>query len=61
MKNAVTTMDIQSSIAKGWKPNNYLTNMSVAYFQPDDWFVSPFIFPIVPVQLSTSVFSAPCG
>ena len=56
MKNAVTTMDIQSSIAKGWKPNNYLTNMSVAYFQPDDWFVSPFIFPIVPVQLSTSYY-----
>lgn len=56
MRNAVTTMDIQSSIAKGWKPNNYLTNMSVAYFQPDDWFVSPFIFPIVPVQLSTSYY-----
>ncbi len=56
MRNAVTTMDIQSSIAKGWKPNNYLTNMSVAHFQPDDWFVSPFIFPIVPVQLSTSYY-----
>lgn len=56
MKNSVTNVDIQSSIAKGWKPNNYLTNLSVASFQPDDWFVSPFIFPIVPVQLSTSYY-----
>ena len=30
--------------------------MSVAYFQPDDWFVSPFVFPILPVQLSTSYY-----
>lgn len=44
---------ISAQIAKGWKPNAYLTNMSVAYFQPDDWFVSPFIFPILPVPLST--------
>lgn len=51
---SVTNRSIQAQIAKGWKPNNYLTNLSVAHFQPDDWFVSPFIFPIVPVQLSTS-------
>lgn len=51
---SVTNQSIQAQIAKGWKPNNYLTNLSVAHFQPDDWFVSPFIFPIVPVQLSTS-------
>lgn len=51
---SVTNQSIRAQIAKGWKPNNYLTNLSVAHFQPDDWFVSPFIFPIVPVQLSTS-------
>ena len=51
---SVTNQSIQAQIAKGWKPNDYLTNLSVAHFQPDDWFVSPFIFPIVPVQLSTS-------
>lgn len=47
---------IASAIAKGWKPNFYLTNLSVAHFQPDEWFVSPFIFPIVPVQMSTGFF-----
>lgn len=52
----VSNETIQAQIAKGWKPNNYLTNMSIAYFQPDDWYVSPFIFPIVPVQLSTSYY-----
>jgi hypothetical protein len=47
-----TTASIEAKIAKGWKPNMYLTNMSVAYFQPDDWYVSPFIFPILPVSTS---------
>lgn len=53
---SVSNEVIKAQIAKGWKPNNYLTNMSVAHFQPDDWFVSPFIFPILPVQLSTSYY-----
>lgn len=57
---SVTNQSIQAQIAKGWKPNNYLTNLSVAHFQPDDWFVSPFIFPIVPVQLSTSHYYKFC-
>lgn len=56
MPNSVTNEGIQANIAKGWKPNHYLTNMSVAQFQPDDWFVSPFIFPILPVPLSTSYY-----
>lgn len=56
MFNAKSNEAIADHIAKGWKPNNYLTNMSVAHFQPDDWFVSPFIFPILPVPLSTSYF-----
>lgn len=54
--NKATNESILSSIAKGWQPNHYLTNMSVAHFQPDDWFVSPFIFPILPVTLSTGYY-----
>lgn len=56
MSKIATNGSIAADIAKGWKPNNYLTNMSVVYFQPDDWFVSPFVFPILPVQLSTSYY-----
>lgn len=56
MSKIATIGSIAADIAKGWKPNNYLTNMSVAHFQPDDWFVSPFVFPILPVQLSTSYY-----
>lgn len=56
MGKIATNGSIAADIAKGWKPNNYLTNMSVAHFQPDDWFVSPFVFPILPVQLSTSYY-----
>lgn len=54
--NAATNASITAKIAKGWKPHHYLTNMSVAYFQPDDWFVSPFIFPLLPVNLSTGYY-----
>ncbi len=54
--NKASNASIAADIAKGWKPNNYLTNMSVAHFQPDDWFISPFVFPILPVQLSTSYY-----
>ena len=33
-----TNAGIAAEIAKGWKPNQYLTNMSQAYFaQPGDW------------------------
>ncbi len=52
----VTTEGIGAKIAKGWKPNNYLSNMSMAYFaEPGDW-VAPAIFPICPVSLSTSYY-----
>lgn len=53
MKNSMTNAAISAQISKGWRPNYYLTNMSVAHFQPDEWFVSPFIFPLLPVSLST--------
>ena len=54
--NAVSTGDLQVAIAKGWKPNQYLSNMSMAYFADRNDFFARGIFPICPVQLSTSYF-----
>lgn len=51
-----TATKIQANIAKGWRPNNYLTNMSMAYFQETGDFVAPSIFPVCPVGLSASYF-----
>ena len=48
--------NLQVEIAKGWKPYNYLTNMSMAYFQEEGDFVAPSIFPICPVGLSSSYY-----
>lgn len=51
-----STGGLMASIAKGWKPNSYLTNMSMAQFaQPGD-FVATTIFPICPVGLSSSSY-----
>ena len=38
-----TTAGLQAQIAKGWRPNNYLTNMSMAYFANPGDFVAPCI------------------
>ncbi len=52
----LTSDAIRANIEKGWKPNQYLSNMSMAYFaEPGDW-VAPAIFPICPVSLSTSYY-----
>lgn len=48
-----STAGLQAQIAKGWRPNNYLTNMSMAYFANPGDFVAPSIFPICPVSQST--------
>jgi hypothetical protein len=48
--------NLQVEIAKGWRPNNYLTNMSMAYFAEESDFVAPAIFPICPVGLSSSYY-----
>ncbi|MDD3229161.1 MAG: hypothetical protein PHE09_08070 [Oscillospiraceae bacterium] len=48
--------NLQVEIAKGWKPNNYLTNMSMAYFAEEGDFVAPSILPICPVGLSSSYY-----
>ncbi len=56
MSNQITSAQLQTRIAKGWKPNNYLTNMSMAFFQNPADFVAPSIFPICPVQQSSSYY-----
>ena len=50
-----TTAGIMLDIAKGWKPNMYLSNMSMAFFQEEGMYVAPSIFPICPV--ATSIFT----
>ena len=53
MSNARSTaVGVQAEIMKGWKPNLYLTNMSMAYFANPEDFVAPSVFPICPVQQS---------
>lgn len=55
--NTVTPEAIQTAIAKGsFKPNIYLTNLSMAYFQQASNYVAKSIFPICPVQLSSARF-----
>lgn len=47
---------IMVDIAKGWKPNLYLTNVSIAAFQEASFYVAPFVLPICPVALSTGQY-----
>ena len=48
---------LQYEIQKGsFRPNIYLTNMSMAYFQDASRYVAKNIFPICPVQLSSARF-----
>lgn len=48
--------DITARIEKGWKPNRYLTNMSMAQFAEPKDYVATSIFPICPVENSTEYF-----
>lgn len=48
--------ELQARIAKGWKPNRYLTNMSMAYFANAGDYVATSIFPICPVAFSTGYY-----
>ena len=51
----VTNGRISQKLAKGWKPNQILTNMSMAAFQKGEY-AAKQLFPICPVQLSSSYF-----
>lgn len=54
---SLDNFSIQKAIADGsWKPNLYLTNLSVAQFQLPDDYVAHRLFPIVPVSLPMSKF-----
>lgn len=48
-----TAAGLQVSIAKGWKPNMYLTNMAIAAFEEPSFYIAPDIFPILPVTFAT--------
>ena len=53
--NGMTPQNLEVAIAKGaFKPNIYLTNLSMAYFQDASRYVAKSIFPICPVQLSSA-------
>ena len=55
--NYINNTDIIKSIADGsWKPNIYLTNVSIAQFQQPDDFVAYKLFPIVPVAQPMSKY-----
>ena len=47
---------IQTRIAKGWKPNRYLSNMSLAAFADMSEYVASSIFPVCPVDTSTGFY-----
>lgn len=55
-ENMSTNAGILTAINKGWKPNRYLTNMSMAYFANPADHVATSIFPICPVDFSTGYF-----
>lgn len=48
--------ELSARIAKGWKPNRYLTNMSMAFFANTGDYVATSIFPICPVDFSTGYY-----
>lgn len=51
-----TNAAIQADIAKGWTPNQYLTNLSMAFFADPSDYVATSIFPLCPVQLQSSYY-----
>lgn len=53
--NVSNNNQILARIAKGWRPNLYLTNMGIAYFQQMPY-VARSLFPIVPVRLQSSYY-----
>ena len=55
MPNGIHPGALSAQIAKGaFKPNIYLTNMSMAYFQNADRYAAKNLFPICPVQLASA-------
>ena len=55
-RNVGSAAELQVRLAKGWKPNRYLTNMSMAFFNQASEYVATNIFPICPVDFSTGYY-----
>ena len=55
-REAGSSAELMARIAKGWQPNRYLTNMSMAFFANAGEYVATSIFPICPVELSTGYY-----
>lgn len=55
-ENMSNAAGIQAAIAKGWKPNRYLSNMSLAAFADPSDHVATSIFPVCPVSFSTGYY-----
>ena len=51
-----SSAELMARIAKGWQPNRYLTNMSMAFFANAGEYVATSIFPICPVELSSGYY-----
>lgn len=51
-----SSAELMARIAKGWQPNRYLTNMSMAFFAGAKDYVATSIFPICPVDLSMGYY-----
>lgn len=56
MRNMNNNAAIMAEIQKGWKPNRYLSNMSMAFFNDNTAYVATKIFPICAVQNSTGFY-----
>ena len=55
--NTINPGQIAANIAKGlFNPHQFLTNMSMSFFQSDDAYAAKSLFPILPVQLSTGSY-----
>ena len=54
--NMNSAAGIQAAINKGWKPNRYLSNMSLAAFADPSKYVATRIFPVCPVDFSTGFY-----
>ena len=48
--------ELIARIAKGWQPNRYLTNMSMAFFANSGDYVATSVFPVCPVEFTTGYY-----
>ena len=55
-RKVTNTGNIRARISKGWKPNRYLSNMSLAAFADVSEFVATRIFPVCPVDFETGYY-----